>query len=168
MIVTHIKTVRLIAAAAAVAVLQSCLMHRFSYACISFDLIALLAVFLALNTTAAGTLWWVLGLGLLRDLGSTGRMGLSAVSFLPAVLLVWALKERFDRTSPVSETSVSFLFLLGSGILYAAGTLLLCGGAASGLFCHAAGRAAFSAILAPPLFALFRFAGIIERKKTVF
>ncbi len=168
MIITRIRILRLIAAAFAVSVLQQSLMHRYSYGYISFDLIALLAAFLSINVTDRNTLWAVTGLGLLRDLGSAGRLGLSAISFLPALLLVWALKERFDRTTMVSELSLSFLFLLCAGMVYASGTLLLTPGITLSFFGHAVGRAFFSMLLAPPLFALFTIAGIIETQKTVF
>ncbi len=168
MIVTRIKWMKLVAAALASAVLQQSLMHRFSYGYISLDLIALLAAFVAVSVTNKSAPWTIAALGLLRDLGSTGRPGLGALSFLVALIPVWKLKERLDRTTAVSEPVLSFLFLLCEGFVYAAGTLLLTPGMTLSLFYHSAGRAVFSAFMAPPLFSLFRTAGITETKKTVF
>lgn len=156
-------------AALAVFTLQQSLMHRFSAGHIGFDLIALLAAFVALAATAKSALWAGLFLGMLRDFGSTGRLGASALAILPAVMLVWALKERFHRATLVSDVTLTFLFILCFGFLHAAGMLVFSSrGVSAAYLNHAAGRAAFTCLLAPPFFALFRLAGIIEVQKTVF
>ncbi len=156
-------------AALAVAIVQQSLMHRFSHGYISFDLIALTAAFVAFHMTGKGGLWAVLFLGVLRDLGSTGRLGAGALCFLPAVLLMWALKERFFRRTMVSGISFAFLFMLASGALYAAGMIAFSpAGASYRYLYHAAASATFTAILVPLFFVCFRLAGIIEQEKTVF
>ena len=170
MIKIRMRKFRFILLAFAVSVLQQSLMHRFSYGYLGIDLIGLLAAFAALSTTAGSALWAGLFLGLLRDLGSIGRLGASALSILPAVMLVRALKERFHRRNLISDITLTFLFLLCSGILYRLGLAVAASGGPiySSWLGYALGNAALTVLLVPPFFALFRISGVIEERKTTF
>lgn len=169
MIVVRIKKTRFVIAAAVIAVLQQCVVHRAGSGHLNFDLFALLAAFTAITAPVDSALWAVLFLGLFRDLYSVGRTGAGALSFLPAVLLIWALKENFYRRTFLSDLAFSFIFMASFSMVYAGGMLLFSPpGPAFTHLSRAAGNAAYSALLVPPFFALFRIGGIIEEKKTTF
>ncbi len=158
------RTPRLIACALALFLLQVCVVQRFSYRFMRPDLIYLAVVFLALEARPKQALYAALLLGLLRDMGSAGRLGASALAFLPATALLIALRRRLVRESALVDVLLTFAFVAACGAALAAGTALLSPGADFGpLLRRALGQAAFTAAISPLGFAALRAVGVVER-----
>jgi len=155
-------------AALAVSFLQQVLAHRYGLGYARLDLIALFGAFIAISAPASAALWSGLFLGVLRDMSSIGRLGTSALSIIPAVLLVAALKERLYRRSFILDIAFAFLFMLCFGAVYATGMVIFSTGVTYRFFYYAVVQSAYTAILVPPFFGLFRLAGIVEHQKTTF
>lgn len=143
-------------------------MHRFSYAYIGFDLLLLLAAFMAINASWRGALWSSFFLGVLRDLGSVGRLGSGALALLLPVLLIGIVRERYYRDVMLSDILFSFVFLFSFGVIYSIPVLFLSRGASVAYLAHAACRSAFSVLLVPPFFGMLHMAGIVDKQKTTF
>jgi rod shape-determining protein MreD len=138
--------------------------HRFSHRFLRPDLVLLLVVFLALEAPPPHALWAALVLGLLRDLGSAGRLGASALVLLPATALLAAATRRLVRESPLVDAALTLAFVAGCGAALAVGTALLSPGADLGpLLARAGGQAAFTAALSPLAFAALAGARLVER-----
>ena len=148
--------------------LQACVSHRLSHNYLRFDFIYLLAAFLALEADFRPALWWALGLGLLRDLASTGRLGVSAAVLVPATAGVLLVRNRIYRENVIMDVLLVFLFvLLCSGAEALALTIALPGAEFVRLMGRAMGQAAYTSALAPVCFLFFERIGLIERQASL-
>jgi rod shape-determining protein MreD len=137
--------------------------HRFFWGPLRFDMLYLLAAFLALEAPEEGTLWAILAIGLVRDLGSGGRPGLNPLTMLPAAVVLMLLSRRIYRDEILSDMVLVFAFVLMADGCQALGTVWLSeGGEAGVLLRYALGEAAVTAALSPFLFYLFDRVGLVE------
>lgn len=158
----RIRKARLVGCAGAVFLLQTAVLHRFSPGWGRPDLICLLAAFLALEATPAGALWSGLGLGLVRDLGSGGPLGGSALALLPVVALMLLVRDRPYRGAGM-DVALALGFVLGFSVLEAAGALIHAPAAGPAhLLRVAVGQSLLSAAVAFPLFFLFQHIGVVR------
>ncbi len=167
--VIRIRKIRFVLVALIISIMQQVFVHRYSYGYAGLDLIAVMGAFTAIMVPTGAALWSCLGLGVLRDLGTAARLGGSALAMLPAVLMISMLKDRFYRSGMAFDIIFTLLFMLSFGFVYAAGAIVFSLGTIPfSFFYHAIGYAVFSSLLVPPLFALFRSAGLVEERKTTF
>jgi len=142
--------------------------HRFAYRHVGFDLLYLLSAFLALEAGARGALGGALAIGVLRDLGSCGRLGASGVILVLATAGMLSLRDRVYRETVVMDLLLIFVFLLFCGAAEAAGVALGAAGADKKvLLGRALGQALLTTALSPPFFFLFERAGLIERDESL-
>ncbi len=160
-----IRKVRLALCIAALFLIQVTLAHRLSYRFLRPDLLLLCAAYLALESDFRGALWAALILGLLRDLGSAGPIGASALLMVPAAAGLNSLKEHLVRKSAVMDALLALLYFLSVGVLYAMGTVLTTSGALPRLMLGALGQAVYTAALSPLLFAGFDQIGLVEEQR---
>jgi len=163
-----IRKGRLIACALVLFLIQGAVAHRLSGAFLRFDLLYLLAAFLALEAGEKGALWSALGIGVLRDLGSTGRLGGSAVLLVVAAAALVHLRNRIYREGFVTDVLLVFVFVLFCGMGHAAGTALAGRYAQWGpLLARALGQALITGVLYPPFAYVFDAIGVLERQESV-
>ena len=156
---------RLIACTMVVFLLQVCVAHRFSYRYFSADLLSLLAVYVALEGTLPAALWTALGIGLLRDFSSLGRLGSSAVLFVLGCALLLFVRGRVFRQGLLTDLLLVFAFVLLTGLVQAAGVALWSrGGQLPGLILSVLGQATYTAALSPIFFFCFEKAGLADRR----
>ena len=162
-----IRKLRLTACVAALLLLQTTVVHRFSYGFVRFDLLSLLVAFLALEASPKATVWSALAIGLLRDLTSCGRVGTSALLFVAGACGLLFLRERVIRQHIGTDLLLVFAFVLFCSAAWAAGEAALAGGPQLGpLLRRALGTAAFTALLSPFFFPLFEKAGFVRAERT--
>lgn len=158
-----LRTWRFIIALAIAFLLQTVLVHRFTYDFLRPDLLYLTAIYVALESDYRSALWCALAAGLLRDLGSTGRLGAGPLLLVPACAGLVFLKEYLVRDRPWTDLALTFACVLACGTV----TALLTAAFVSGpqlaeLLRRAAGQAAYSALLAPLVFVALHKAGIVD------
>jgi rod shape-determining protein MreD len=159
-----VRKVRLALCVAVLFLLQAALVPRFSYGVLRPDLLVLVAAFLALEADYRGALWSVFAIGLLRDLGSIGRLGGSGLLLVPACAGLVLLREHLVRESFLTDLVLAGLFVLAFSVGEAAlSDLFVSGAGLRVLLTQALGQAAFTAALAPLLFAAFEGVGIVDR-----
>ena len=160
-----VRTGRLVFAALLLFLIQVTVAHRFSHGPLRPDLLCALAAFLALEADARGALLGAFALGLLTDLGSVGRMGVSALTLVAVSAGLLALRGRLVRETAWVDLLLTFLYVLAWGLLTAGAVWLQLWGARLGeLAARAAGQAAFTTALAPLLYAAFWKAGLVRRR----
>ncbi len=164
-----IRRARFILCAAAVFLVQTTVVHRFTHGTLRPDLVLLLAAFVALEADAPAALACAFCLGLLRDLGSAGPLGATSLVLVPATGILVMLRSHLLRDSPWTDLALTFGYVLGVGVV---GALLAwlpsAGGELSGMLPRAVGQAAFTTALAPLVSALLARAGIVSRSDTAF
>ena len=154
---------------AAAFLLQATVLHRFSHRFLRPDLLLLTAAFLALEASPAGAIGGAFALGLLRDLGSCGRLGTSALILLPATGVLLLLRGHLMRESPWTDLALTFLYVLGVGMAGAVGVFVLsAGGELGALVPRAVGQAAFTTALSPLVFAALARLSIVEKSDAAF
>jgi rod shape-determining protein MreD len=162
-----IRKGRLIVCALVLFLIQGAVAHRLSGAFLRFDLLYLLAAFLALEAGEKGALWSALGIGVLRDLGSTGHLGGSAVLLVVATAALLHFRNRIYREAFVTDALLVFTFVLFCGLGHAAGTALVGRYAQWGpLLTRALGQALLTGLLYPPFAYIFDALGLMERRET--
>jgi rod shape-determining protein MreD len=161
--VAMVSKLRLTACALALFLLQAAVVHRFSHRLLRPDLIYLAAAFLALEASWTGALGGAFALGLLRDLGSAGRLGTGALVLLVATAGMLLLRDRLVRESAWTDLLLAFAYVLACGLMSALATAASTP-AADGptLVAAALGQAAFTAALSPFLFAGLARAGLVR------
>jgi rod shape-determining protein MreD len=148
---------------------QATVIHRFSYGPLRPDLLCALAAFLALEGDVRGALVGAVVLGMLTDLGSVGRLGVSALALVAVSAGLLALRDRLVRETAWVDLVLTFLYVLAWGLAAAGGTWLQEPGARlGGLAARALGQAAFTTALAPLLYAAFWKAGIVRKRSAAF
>ncbi|MCK4283165.1 MAG: rod shape-determining protein MreD [Candidatus Brocadiae bacterium] len=158
-----VRKVRFTICAAVLFVLQVTFVHRFSHRFLRPDLLYLLVIFLALEARFEGALWGAFLLGLLRDLGSCGRLGTSALLFVPATWGLLLLREHLLRESAWMDLILTFAYVLGCELVYALGVAAFAPGVQlAELMPLALGQAIFTTALGPLSFAGFARIGIVE------
>jgi len=146
--------------------LQATVAHRFSYGILRFDLLYLLAAYVALEANPRGALVSALLIGLLRDMGSTGAMGANALIMALAAWGLTAVRSHVARELILADAMLVFLFALFCGGVEAGGIALFNGSAQWGsLMGQAFGQAALTAVLCPLLFAAYRRIGLVDRPR---
>jgi len=161
-----IRKLRLIACVAILLILQTTVVHRFSYRFVRFDLLGLLVAFLALEASFKATVWSALGIGLLRDLASCGRLGASGLLFVAGAGGLFFLREKVIRQHVWTELLLVFAFVLFYSAAWAASEAAVASGAQLGaLLKRALGTAAFTAMLSPLLFPLFERSGLVRSER---
>ena len=160
----RIRKVRLAICALILLLIQVCVAYRFSYGVLRVDLLYALAGFLTLEAAPAGALWSVLAIGVLRDLGSSARIGASALPMVVATASLLPVKDRVNREIVSLEIALLFVYALFGGILEAVGVALASGALWSVLLGYAVGQALLTAALAPALFFVFEWAGLVDKK----
>jgi len=150
--------------ALALLLIQVAVAHRLSYGILRFDLLYLLAAYMALEASPRGALGSALFIGLLRDMGSTGPVGAGAVVVVLGVGATLWLRGRVYREMVLTDVVLVFLFVLLCGGLEATGLALLYASAQWGALMGCAfGQAVLTAALCPLMFAAYRRAGVLER-----
>jgi len=143
--------------------LQSTVVHRFSYRFLSFDLLSLLVAFLALEASAKGALCCAMGIGLLRDLASYGRLGGSALIYIAAASGLLFVRGRLFRENIWTDLLLVFLFVCFCGVVQAVGIAIVSPGPQlHALLPSAVGTAALTAAISPLFFYVFERAQIIR------
>lgn len=159
-----IRKIRLALCLALLFVLQVTVAHRFAYGILRPDLLCLAAAFLALEADFGGALWGALTVGLLRDMGSCGRLGASALTLLPLSGAMSFVKDRLMRESAWADLALTFAYVAACGLMDAVGAWAFTAGASlAELVPRAFGQALFSAALSPLLFTALTWAGIVAR-----
>jgi len=144
--------------------LQVAVAHRFFYSSVRFDLLYLIAVFIALEAGVRDALWSALWIGLLRDLASVGRLGSSAVLLVLAAAGVLLIRDRVFRESAVMDAAFVFAVVFLCALCDAVWLGLAGHEAAWGTLAgRATGQAAVTAALSPVFFVFFEWIGLVER-----
>ncbi|MFW5915306.1 MAG: rod shape-determining protein MreD [Planctomycetota bacterium] len=160
----HPAKLRLAAAAGIMFLLQTAVIHRISLSWGRPDLICLLGGFLALRMRVDRGVWWLMGLGFLRDMGSAGPPGISMLAFLPALAAIVGIRNRFFRGDPMDILLV-FLFILIFSVTEGTLVLLLTSGYhLSSMLQTGLGQSFLSAAIAYPLFFIFDSTGIMRKE----
>jgi rod shape-determining protein MreD len=147
---------------AALFLVQATVMHRFSYRFLRPDLLLAAAAFLTLEGDYRAALWGVFAVGLLRDFGSASALGAGPLVLVPVTAVVWHLKTRLVREAPWTDLALTFAYAVAAGFLWTAGAAAFTRGRLADLLPLALGQAAFTAALAPLLFALLSGMGIVR------
>lgn len=102
-------------------------------------------------------------MGVLRDMGSAGPLGLSSLALIPPVFLLLALRDRFFRGEAM-DVGLALIFMLGFSLLEAFGITLLSPALnPAGVLRTGLGQSLLSAALAFPLFVLWDGAGLVQK-----
>jgi rod shape-determining protein MreD len=158
-----IRKMRFSLCVAVLFLLQATLVHRFTHRFLRPDLLYLAVIFLGLEARFSGAVGGAFAVGVLRDLGSCGRLGAGPLLLVPATALLVAARDRLVRESVLTDVALTFAFVLGCGLVSALGTWIASrGGALEELLWRAFGQAAFTTVLSPLLFAAFLKAGLVE------
>jgi rod shape-determining protein MreD len=159
-----IRKLRFAAWAFAMFLLQTALVHRFSFHHLRPQLLHLTAVFLALEARPSGALWGAFALGLLSDLGSSGRPGSGPLLLLPATAALIALRGHLLRDWFWTDMLLALAYLLTVGVAHAAAVWITSPAATAGTMArYAIGPAVLSTALTPLLFPLMARAGIVAQ-----
>ena len=147
----------------ALLIVQTAVLHRFSSEAVAFDLLGLLVAYVALEGTLRTALWTAFAVGVIQDFTSLGPLGLSALLYVPAVLLLVSIRDRLVRESLLIDLPLVFLFVLLSNLARAGFTSLLARGPQmnvllSRAFALAACTAAAGVLLLP----LFHRLGLVS------
>jgi rod shape-determining protein MreD len=149
-------------------VVQTALVHRFTYGIMRPDLLCAAAVYLALEAGFTEALWGALLLGLLRDLGSCGRLGASALLFPLAAAGLQSVKGHLVRESFLTDLALTFACVLLYGVADAVATAALTSGPQLGdLLPRAIGQAVFTTALSPLLFAALARVAVVDTTRAV-
>ncbi len=154
---------RLAACLAALFVLQACLAQRFSYSFLRVDLLLALAAFLSLEASHRGALGGAFAVGIIRDLGSSGRLGSSALLMLVAAAGTVTLGEYLLRESFWTELLLVALFILAFSVAESVLGMVCAGTASAPLLRAGLGQAAFTAAVTPLLLPVLHSMRIVER-----
>ena len=162
-----VRIPRFIIVVAVLLLLQATVIHRVTNEWFRPDLLCLAAVFLALEADYKGALVGALALGLLRDLGSCGRLGSSAILMVPAAAGLVLLRENLLRDSLWTDLLLVFLYVAVCGVLAAFGIAATASGSQLvPLLYRALGQATFTTALYPPAFiALDRLHVVRQRQE---
>ena len=148
---------------------QVAIAHRFRYRLVSFDLLYILAAYLALEASRKGALWGALGIGILRDLASCGRLGGSAVILVVGTAGILSMRDRVYRETVAMDLLLVFAFLLFCGFSEVALVVLAASDADKGVLAgRALGQALLTTALTPLFFLLYERIGLIERDESLF
>ena len=159
-----VRKVRFILCVAVLFLLQVTVVHRFTHRFLRPDLLCLAVIFLALEANFASALWGAFALGLLRDLGSCGRIGAGALLFLPPTAALLIVRDRLVRESPWTDLALTFAYVLACGLLSALTvSAFTSGGHLGQLTARAFGQAAFTTALSPLFFVAFANLGLVDR-----
>jgi len=157
-----IRKARLVVCIAALFLLQVTLAHRFTYRFLRPDLLYTIAVFIALEADSRGALCSAFALGILRDLGSSGRLGTSAFLFVLASYGMLWLRERLMRERAWVDMVLVFGYVLVCELAQAAGVALATAWVSADDFMpRALGVAIYTSALSPLLFAAFARLGLV-------
>jgi len=157
-----IRTMRLTAALLVLYLLQTAFVHRFTHDFLRPDLLYLAAIFLALEADWKGALWGGFAVGLLRDLGSGGRIGASALLFVAAAGALLSVRGHLVRERPWTDLLLTFAAVLACGTAAAlARAAVTPGPQCVELLKRALGQAAFTTAMAPLVFVALHRAGIV-------
>lgn len=164
-----VRRLRLAVCIAVVYLLQACVMHRFSYGFLRVDLLALLAVFVALEADFRPALRTVFVIGLLRDMGTLGRIGASPLLFVPAAAALMVAREYILRETLWTDMTMTFLWLLAVSVPPAlARGAFIEGPQLLSMLKAALGTALCTAIIAPLVFMFLHRAGIVDTSLRAF
>jgi rod shape-determining protein MreD len=159
-----IRKGRLVLCVAVLFLLQVTVVHRFTHAFLRPDLLFLAAAFLALEADFTGALWSAFALGLLRDLGSGGRIGASAIVLVAASAVLVTVRRRLMRESFWPDMVLTFAYVLACGVVSALAVWALSeAGQLRELLARAAGQAAFTTALSPLVFVAFSKLGLVDK-----
>lgn len=149
-------------------VVQAGVMHRFSFGGWRVDLMLLLAAYLSLHAAEKPALICALAIGLLRDLTSLGRPGESAVACVAATCAVLLVRDKVFRRRMAMQVLFVFGFVALCGTVQGGGTFVLLRGSRLGTLLKGVwGQALLTTALTPPVFALFEWAGLLDREESV-
>ncbi len=164
-----VNRIRLTLCAAALFLLQTTVLPRFSYGPLRPDVLMVLVAYLALEADPAGALWGAFLLGLLRDMGSGMHPGASALVFLPATAAVLHLRGFFLRDSFLTDFSLAAAYAVFVGTFTAVATAVFVRSPAPAhLLLRGLGQAAFTTAVSPLLFWAFAHAGIVDTSSRMF
>jgi len=159
-----IRRTRFALCAAILFLVQTTVAHRFSHEFLRCDLLCVAAMYLALEAEFADAMWGGFALGMLRDLGSSGQVGASALVFVLATTGVLFLRGHLLRDSFLTDLVLTFAYALWCGTVMALGTGLLTPGAQVGaLLQRGFGQAAFTTAVSPLLYLLFARVGLVDK-----
>lgn len=159
-----IRKVRFALCVAVLFLLQVTVMHRFAYGILRADLLYLAAVFLALEADFTGAVVGAFAIGLLRDFGSAGSPGASAVLFPPASAALVLIRGHLVRGSVLTDMVLTFSYVLACNLASALGVAFFtAGGRIAELAPVALGQALITAALSPLVFAAFAGMRLVDR-----
>jgi rod shape-determining protein MreD len=159
-----VRKLRFAVCVALLFLVQTTLVHRFSFRFLRPDLLCATAVFLALEADFQGALWGAFALGLLRDMGSAGRPGASALFLVAASGGLAFLRDHLLRDSFLTDLALTLTYMLAFGLAMAVATAAWTPGPhVVGLVQDALGQAAYTTAVSPLLFALLAKVGIVDR-----
>jgi len=160
-----IRKARFTACVAVLFLLQVTVVHRFTHRFLRPDLLLLAAAFLGLEAEWQGALVGSFALGLLRDLGSSGRLGSSALLLVGVTAALLAVRGHLVRESAWTDLLLTFAYVLACGLISALAVALAGAGSdPTALLLRAAGQAAFTAALSPLASLAFSGLGLVRRR----
>jgi len=149
--------------AALLFLVQTTLAHRFSYGFLRADLLCVAAAYLALEADYSAAVWGAFALGVLRDLGSDGRLGTSSLLLVGVTAALLFLRQRLMRDSFLTDMVLTFAYVLALGLVHAFVVSVLVSGAEAGqLLGRAFGQAVFTTAVSPLLYALFARVKLVD------
>ncbi len=152
--------VRLAASVAALFLLQAAVVPRFTHLTFRPDLLLLVPAFVALEGSFRAAAWTALCVGLVRDLGSAGPLGLTPLVLVPATVALCAMRERLVRGRLAVDLALTFAYVFACGLVLAA----VQEAGSAGRFAAtevAFGQALVSTAVAPVLFLVLRNARVV-------
>jgi rod shape-determining protein MreD len=143
---------RFIPVLAVLFLLQTAFVCRYAFGAFRVDLLCLLAVFVALEADYAPALTAAFIIGLTRDLGSGGPLGMGPLLFVPVAAGIVVLRKLLLRESFATDMVLAGVAVLAVGMIDAVLTTLGTPAALFGpLAARACGQAAMSMALWPLL-----------------
>jgi len=159
-----VRKVRFTLCVAVLFLLQTTVMHRFAFGIFRPDLLYLAAVYLALEADFPSALVGAFALGLLRDFGSIGGLGASALVFLPASAALVLVRDRLMRGPALTDMVLTFLYILACEMVSALAVAVFTpGGRIGALVPLAFGQAAFTMALSPLVFGAFAGLRLVDK-----
>jgi rod shape-determining protein MreD len=156
--------VRLAASVAVLFLLQAAVAPRFTHLHFRPDLLLLVSAFVALEGSFQAAAWTALCVGLLRDLGSAGPLGLTPLVLVPATVGLYGAREHLVRGRLAVDLALTFAYVFACGLAMSAAQKAGAGtrfGPAGVAF----GQALVSTAVAPMLFVVLRNARVAARQE---
>ncbi len=161
-----LRKTRFILCTAVLLIVQVTVVQRFTYRSLRPDLLVLAAAFLSLEAGYKSALWCPFIIGVVRDLGAAGPLGLSPLLLVPASAGLHLLKEHLVRESAWTDLLLTFGYALACALGWAVLTAAFTQGTIAELAPRSLGQATFTAALSPLFFLAFARLRIVQPHAT--